>query len=152
MTYGPVRRYRSGMAQTYMVFDFGTNEELAQQARHKIEGWKQGFRLGEKMSMKFHRVAAEAAADGGKPAKKGKEGKEGKEAKEAADHVTVLVKLAFSGSREIVVPTMGGPHPHRRAVPERERRGGAGRRRAGIRKGGRALRLVGLTRGLSIGA
>ena len=47
-----------GMAQTYMIFDFGTNEELAQQARHKIEGWKQGFRLGEKMSMKFERIGA----------------------------------------------------------------------------------------------
>ncbi len=97
----PLRRYRMGMAQTYMIFDFGTNEELAQQARHKIEGWKQGFRLGEKMSMKFHRVAAEAAADGGKPAKKGKEGKEGKEAKEAADHVTLLVKLAFSDHEKL---------------------------------------------------
>jgi hypothetical protein len=89
------RRYRMGMAQTYMVFDFGTNEELAQQARHKIEGWKQGFRLGEKMSMKFERVAAEAPGDGGKPAKKSKEGKE------AADHVTVLVRLAFSDHEKL---------------------------------------------------
>jgi hypothetical protein len=98
LTQVPLRRYRMGMAQTYMIFDFGTNEELAQQARHKIEGWKQGFRLGEKMSMKFHRVAAEAAPDGGKAAKKGKEGKE---AKEAADHVTLLVKLAFSDHEKL---------------------------------------------------
>ena len=42
-------RYKRDMAQTIMIFDFGTNEEAAQQARHKIEGWKQGFRLGEKM-------------------------------------------------------------------------------------------------------
>jgi hypothetical protein len=89
------RRYRLWMAQTYMVFDFGTNEELAQQARHKIEGWKQGFRLGEKMSMKFERIGAETAPDGGKPAKKAKEGKE------AADHVTVLVKLAFSDHEKL---------------------------------------------------
>jgi hypothetical protein len=34
------------MAQSIFVFDFGTNEEAAQQARHKVEGWKQGFRLG----------------------------------------------------------------------------------------------------------
>jgi len=89
------RRYRLGMAQTYMVFDFGTNEDLAQQARHKIEGWKQGFRLGEKMSMKFERVAAETPADGGKSAKKSKEGKE------VADHVTLLVKLAFSDHEKL---------------------------------------------------
>ena len=88
-------RYRLWMAQTYMVFDFGTNEELAQQARHKIEGWKQGFRLGEKMSMKFERIGAETAPDGAKPAKKAKEGKE------AADHVTVLVKLAFSDHEKL---------------------------------------------------
>src|SRR6202050_1998268 len=89
------RPYRMGMAQTYMIFDFGTNEELAQQARHKIEGWKQGFRLGEKMSMKFERIGAEIPPDGGKPAKKGKEGKE------AADHVTVLVRLAFSDHEKL---------------------------------------------------
>ncbi len=89
------RRYRMGMAQTYMIFDFGTNEELAQQARHKIEGWKQGFRLGEKMSMKFERIGAEISLDGGKPAKKGKEGKE------AADHLTVLVRLAFSDHEKL---------------------------------------------------
>jgi hypothetical protein len=83
------------MAQTYMIFDFGTDEELAQQARHKIEGWKQGFRLGEKMSMKFHRVAAEASSEGGKSAKKAKEGKE------AAEHVTLLVKLAFSDHEKL---------------------------------------------------
>jgi len=144
----PLRSYRMGMAQTYMIFDFGTNEELAQQARHKIEGWKQGFRLGEKMSMKFHRVAAEAAADGGKPAKKGKEGKEGKEAKEAADHDPAGEAGVFR-SREIVVSTMARPHPSRGAISKREGPGGARGRRTGIRKGRRALRLVGLRRGLA---
>ena len=43
------------MAQAILIFDFGTNEEAAQQARHKIEGWKQGFRLGDKMICKFER-------------------------------------------------------------------------------------------------
>ena len=108
-----------------MIFDFGTNEELAQQARHKIEGWKQGFRLGEKLSMKFDRVTAEAAAEGGKSAKKGKEGKEGKD---AADHLTVLVKLAFSDHEKLSyqrwldrIPT---EEPFQRAKGEVVRAGG----------------------------
>jgi hypothetical protein len=48
------------MAQTFLVFDFGTNEEAAQQARHKFEGWKQAFRLGDKVVLKFERTAEEA--------------------------------------------------------------------------------------------
>ena len=52
------------MAQSYLIFDFGGNEEAAQQARHHIEGWKQAFRLGEKMRLKFERQAPEKT-DGG---------------------------------------------------------------------------------------
>jgi len=51
------------MAHTYMVFEF-PNEEKAQQARHKLEGWKQAFRLDKKLQVKFDRgddVATEAA-------------------------------------------------------------------------------------------
>ena len=43
------------MAHTFMIFNFGSNEEAAQQARHKVEGWKQGFRLGNKLMVKFDR-------------------------------------------------------------------------------------------------
>lgn len=43
------------MPQSILIFDFGTNEEAAQQARHKVEAWKQGFRLGNKMLLKFDR-------------------------------------------------------------------------------------------------
>ena len=56
------------MAHTYMVFEF-PNEEKAQQARHKLEGWKQAFRLDKKLQVKFDRgdealtEAAEAAAE-----------------------------------------------------------------------------------------
>ena len=49
------------MAQSFLVFDFGSNEESAQQARHKIEGWKQGFRLGNKVQLKFERQETERA-------------------------------------------------------------------------------------------
>jgi hypothetical protein len=116
------------MAQTIMIFDFGTNEEAAQQARHKIEGWKQGFRLGDKMTVKFEREdagetggkengehTAEASAEEKKPAKnqKGKkassrrsqeaeEGGEAQGAKEdAAGHVRVLVRLGFSDHEKL---------------------------------------------------
>ena len=52
------------MSQSILIFDFGTNEEGAQQARHKIEGWKQGFRLGDKMMVKFEREETGAAESG----------------------------------------------------------------------------------------
>ena len=52
------------MAQSYLIFDFSTKEEAAQQARHRIEGWKQAFRLGRKMQLKFERVKPEKT-DGG---------------------------------------------------------------------------------------
>lgn len=43
------------MAQSFLIFDFGSDEELAQQARHKVDGWKQGFRLDKKLLLKFQR-------------------------------------------------------------------------------------------------
>jgi len=51
------------MAQSILVFDFGANEEAAQQARHKLEGWKQAFRLGNKVSLKFEREDAESSQE-----------------------------------------------------------------------------------------
>ena len=88
------------MAHIYMSFDFGADEEKAQQARHKLEMWKQAFRLDKKMLYKFERtgvdgVAAAAGSEDVEPgeaeskqktaagAKKGtaKAGKSGKAAK-----------------------------------------------------------------------
>ena len=54
------------MAQSFLVFDFGDNESAAQQARHRIEGWKQAFHLDKKMLLKFDRketVATPAASE-----------------------------------------------------------------------------------------
>jgi hypothetical protein len=51
------------MPQSILVFDFGSNEEAAQQARHKFEGWKQAFRLGDKAVLKFERKLSETNAD-----------------------------------------------------------------------------------------
>ena len=67
------------MSQSILVFDFGTNEDAAQQGRHKVEAWKQGFRLGNKMLLKFEREETPEdkapeleveAAEKKKPAKK----------------------------------------------------------------------------------
>jgi hypothetical protein len=49
-----------GMAHSFLVFDFGVNEDAAQQARHRIDAWKQGFRLDKKLLVKFERNEAEA--------------------------------------------------------------------------------------------
>src|SRR5450755_2180579 len=43
------------MAHIYMKFDFGTDEETAQQARHKLDVWKQAFRLDKKLQYKLDR-------------------------------------------------------------------------------------------------
>ncbi len=102
----PLDRY---MAQSIFIFDFGTNEEAAQQARHKIEGWKQGFRLGEKMTLKFDREDAAAETDGedGAPAKQAKKSVEKKSAEkkgegaEGATHVRLLVRLDFSDHEKL---------------------------------------------------
>ena len=74
------------MAHTYMVFEF-PNEEKAQQARHKLEGWKQAFRLDKKLQVKFDRgdeVAAEAEGAAEPEAESADEPKKGAKAKSSA--------------------------------------------------------------------
>jgi hypothetical protein len=43
------------MAQTYLLFDFGADEGKVQQARHKLDSWRQAFRLDKKLQFKFER-------------------------------------------------------------------------------------------------
>jgi hypothetical protein len=50
------------MAHTYLLFDFGPDEEKVQQARHKLESWKQAFRLDKKLQYKLEREQSEAPA------------------------------------------------------------------------------------------
>src|SRR5574337_258533 len=52
------------MAQSYLIFDFGANEQAAQQARRRIEGWKQAFRLDKKVQLKFERSEPEKTNGG----------------------------------------------------------------------------------------
>jgi hypothetical protein len=57
-----------GMAHSFLIFDFGADEETAQQARHRIEGWKQGFRLDKKLQVKFERKEGDAKPQAEAPA------------------------------------------------------------------------------------
>src|ERR1700693_1948731 len=65
----------SVMAHTYLLFDFGPDEEKVQQARHKLESWKQAFRLDKKLQYKLERElsaapgTAEAKPEPAKPEK-----------------------------------------------------------------------------------
>jgi hypothetical protein len=102
------------MAHSYLIFDFGNNEAAAQQARHKVESWKQGFRLGNKITIKFEREEAEdetdAAAkhDAGEGKRGGKKKSSAKAAAEDKDDkdednasVRVLVRLDFSDHEKL---------------------------------------------------
>jgi hypothetical protein len=110
-----------GMAHSFLIFDFGGNEEAAQQARHRIEGWKQGFRLDKKMQVKFERNETQsksaeptaAAPKAEKPAAKGK-GKSGAKAKSKEDsdsnpnppaptssNIRLIVRLDFSDHEKL---------------------------------------------------
>lgn len=52
----------------YIRFDFGTDEEKAQQARHKLDGWRQAFRLDKRVQYKMDRPESAAAEAAGTPA------------------------------------------------------------------------------------
>jgi hypothetical protein len=51
------------MAHIYMHFDFGADEEKAQEARHKLDVWKQAFRLDKKLQYKLDRPEDESAEE-----------------------------------------------------------------------------------------
>jgi len=106
------------MAQTYLLFDLGSDEEKVQQARHKLESWKQAFRLDKKLQYKLERElssepgSAEAKSEAKEePAKtekakaaKGKaKSKRKSEAAESENHgpVKLFVRLYFSGHEKL---------------------------------------------------
>src|SRR5713101_3246350 len=55
------------MAHSYIRFDFGTDEEKAQQARHKLDGWRQAFRLDKRLQYKLDRPENAPAETASKP-------------------------------------------------------------------------------------
>jgi hypothetical protein len=103
------------MAQSILIFDFGTNEDAAQQARLKVDAWQQGSRLGKKILLKFDRktsngapaAAAEEPEKG--PAPKGKSARKPSAVKknagdaDAASGVRILIKLDFSDHEKLTL-------------------------------------------------
>jgi hypothetical protein len=110
-----------GMAHSFLIFEFGGNEDTAQKARHRIDGWKQGFRLDKKLQVKFERKepegkpaeipvaptkAAKSAAKG--KAKPGAKSKSGEESATKADSaagvpakIRLIVRLDFSDHEKL---------------------------------------------------
>jgi hypothetical protein len=88
------------MPQTFLIFDFASNEEAAQQARHKLEGWKQAFRLDKKLLFKFERGGAEPEQVAEKAKGKGKSKKEGAPS-QTSPSVRVIVRLDFSDHEKL---------------------------------------------------
>jgi len=89
-----------------MQFDFGKDEEKAQLARHKLEVWKQAFRLDKKLLYKFSRdtdgaAAAEPAEH--KPDKHKAKSKAKDESETPKSHETVklLLRLGFSNHEKL---------------------------------------------------
>ena len=90
------------MAQSYIVFDFGVNEDSAQQARHRLDGWKQAFHLAKKLEYKFERKPAGEKAGG--------------------DHILVIVRLDFSDHERLLhqrwMDRIPGEAPFKDAAPK----------------------------------
>jgi hypothetical protein len=102
------------MAHTYMLFDFGADEEKAQQARHKLEGWKQAFRLDKKLQVKFDRDESSEPepANSAPPSEKAEKSRTKSTSKtrtKTSDHtshddngdVKLLVRLYFSAHEKL---------------------------------------------------
>jgi hypothetical protein len=95
------------MTQSILVFDFGTNEDAAQQARRKVEAWTQSFRLGKKILLRFDRAESPAIPHGadGEPAKHASAEAESKagttEEPEANPRVRLLIRLDFSDHEKL---------------------------------------------------
>jgi len=139
------------MAHIYMHFDFGTDEEKAQEARHKLDVWKQAFRLDKKLQYKLERPeeadteeedsasgdAAASAKDPEKPKSKSK-AQHRKKAERTEDdsedngtgNVSLLIRLYFSSHEKLSeqrwldrIPT---EEPFKSASPKVLRQGEAG--------------------------
>jgi hypothetical protein len=138
------------MAHIYMHFDFA-DEENAQQARHKLDVWKQAFRLDKKLQYKLERPE-EADAEGGdsasgdaaagaknaeKPKSKSKlqnrkkSGRtEGGSEGNGAGNVSLLVRLYFSSHEKLSeqrwLDRIPSEEPFKSASPKVLRQGEAG--------------------------
>jgi hypothetical protein len=102
------------MAHTYMVFEF-PNEEKAQEARHKLERWKQAYRLDKKLQVKFDRgdeattEAGETEATEHESDSSAEESKKGAKSKSSAAKSTKAAKSKKSDESEEDEATNSGP-------------------------------------------
>jgi hypothetical protein len=96
----------NSMPHIYMRFDFGKDEEKAQLARHKLEIWKQAFRLDKKLAYVLARATDGDVAPEPAPSKaakpKGKtKSKDAPEAPASNEPVEILLRLAFSNHEKL---------------------------------------------------
>jgi hypothetical protein len=84
------------MPETFLTFDFGSNEEAVQQARHKLDGWKQAFRLDKKLLFQFDRGEGSAELPRENSETKGKPKKKEEGASADGGPVKLIVRLYFS--------------------------------------------------------
>jgi hypothetical protein len=95
------------MAHSFLLFDFGSDESAAQQARHKLEALKQAFRLGNKILLKFERVAPEESSSTGdgdaSESKQSTKRKKSADKEEASsnDRIRLLIRLDFSDHEKL---------------------------------------------------
>ena len=105
------------MSHIYIRLDFGTDEEKAQQARHKLDGWKQAFRLDKRLLYKLDRPESAVGEAAAKPetieraatADKSKGKTKDKSSAQAAEEpapaangkVSLLVRLYFSSHEKL---------------------------------------------------
>ena len=134
------------MAHIYMHFDFGADEEKAQEARHKLDVWKQAFRLDKKLQYKLDRpegggaedTEAEDSETAGKEEPKSKSKGRAQKAESGGSeadangggNVSLLVRLYFSTHEKLSeqrwidrIPT---EEPFKSASPKVIRKGQAG--------------------------
>lgn len=113
------------MAQAFLLFDFGSDEEVAQRARLRVEAWKQAFRLGTKLQFKLDRKpegGSENSQESKQQESKGKRAanKEGSEAK-VAERIRLLIRLDFSAHEKHLFQTwldrIPGEEPFKSAKP-----------------------------------
>ena len=106
------------MPETFLTFDFGANEETAQQARHKLEVWKQAFRLDKRLLFKFDR--GEATTEKAPEEPKGKPG-QGEKATGDGGPVKLLVRLYFSDHEKLTqqrwIDRIPAEEPFKTAAP-----------------------------------
>lgn len=110
------------MAKAFLLFDFGSDEDAAQKARHRVEAWKQAFRLGNKVQFKVER--ADSAADRAEDSDKS-----GSKSKKKNEPIRMLVQLDFSPHEKHLFQTwlarIPSEEPFSSIKPETIQRGAA---------------------------